>query len=116
MSEPLYCRTCATFNQAQRPRYGLLIPLLSWLLTLAGMAASGVRLLILGRALRSGVMHVPEAQQPRVSLCHLAASYLYATAGAAVAGRFTTRSLYLRFSAPATAIVAAAFWRGRDGT
>ncbi|MEH0873398.1 ABC transporter permease subunit [Pectobacterium cacticida] len=37
MSEPLYCRTCATLNQAQRPRYGVLIPLFSRLLTLAGI-------------------------------------------------------------------------------
>ncbi|MEQ9905172.1 ABC transporter permease subunit [Pectobacterium aroidearum] len=37
MSEPLYCRTCATINQTQRPRYGMLIPLFSRLLTLAGI-------------------------------------------------------------------------------
>ncbi|KHS75080.1 ABC transporter permease [Pectobacterium brasiliense] len=37
MSESLYCRTCATINQTQRPRYGVLIPLFSRLLTLAGI-------------------------------------------------------------------------------
>ncbi|MEH2920074.1 ABC transporter permease subunit [Samsonia erythrinae] len=37
MSESLYCRTCATVNQTQRLRYGVLIPLFSRLLTLAGI-------------------------------------------------------------------------------
>ncbi|KML66591.1 ABC transporter permease subunit [Pectobacterium peruviense] len=37
MSESLYCRTCATISQTQRPRYGVLIPLFSRLLTLAGI-------------------------------------------------------------------------------
>ncbi|MEI7352212.1 ABC transporter permease, partial [Pectobacterium parmentieri] len=37
MSESLYCRTCAHINQTQRPRYGVLIPLFSRLLTLAGI-------------------------------------------------------------------------------
>ncbi|MBL0909285.1 ABC transporter permease subunit [Pectobacterium carotovorum] len=37
MSESLYCRTCATINQTQRPRYGVLIPLFSRMLTLAGI-------------------------------------------------------------------------------
>ncbi|BES84297.1 ABC transporter permease subunit [Pectobacterium araliae] len=37
MSESLYCRTCANINQTQRPQYGVLIPLFSRLLTLAGI-------------------------------------------------------------------------------
>ncbi|MDX5627633.1 MULTISPECIES: ABC transporter permease subunit [unclassified Brenneria] len=39
MSEPLYCRTCAGVGRTLPPRYGMLIPLFSRLLTLAGIVA-----------------------------------------------------------------------------
>ncbi|ATA24506.1 ABC transporter permease [Brenneria goodwinii] len=39
MSETLYCRTCAGIGRARPPRYGVLIPLFSRLLTLAAIIA-----------------------------------------------------------------------------
>lgn len=39
MSETLYCRTCAGIGRALPPRYGMLIPFFSRLLTLAGIIA-----------------------------------------------------------------------------
>lgn len=37
MSESLYCRTCASVNRTGLPRYGFTLPLISRLLTLAGV-------------------------------------------------------------------------------
>ncbi|MBJ7220314.1 MULTISPECIES: ABC transporter permease subunit [unclassified Brenneria] len=39
MSEQIYCRTCANLSRTRHPRYGVLIPLASRLLTLAGIIA-----------------------------------------------------------------------------
>ncbi|PWC09746.1 ABC transporter permease [Brenneria roseae subsp. americana] len=39
MSESLYCRTCTTISRQRYHRYGILIPLFSRLLTLAGIVA-----------------------------------------------------------------------------